>query len=71
MGNDPGEIYSPPARGEPEPLNGRNYRISAGDRLGDGSLKQKCRNNFAAIETVRRLVQEDRAATDEEKRILV
>ena len=71
MGNDPGEIYSPPARGEPEPLNGRNYRIAAADRLGEGSLKQKCRDNFAAIETVRQLAQEDRAATDEEKRIMV
>jgi N12 class adenine-specific DNA methylase len=39
--------------------------------VGEGSLKQKCRDNFAAIELVRKLDAEDRAATDEEKRILV
>ena len=69
MGDDPGEIYSPPAGGEPERLNASNYRISAEDRLGEGSLKQKCRDNFAAIELVRKLDAEDRAATDEEKRV--
>ncbi len=36
-------------------LNAANYRIRAGDRLGEGSLKQKCRDNFAAIELVRKL----------------
>lgn len=71
MGNDPGEVYSPSARGEPERLNSRNYRITAEDRLGEGSLKQKCRDNFAAIELVRKLETEERPATDEEKRTLV
>ena len=52
-------------------LNARNYRIRAEDRLGDGSLKQKCRDNFAAIELVQRLDLESRPATDDEKRILV
>ena len=52
-------------------LNARNYRIRAEDRLGDGSLKQKCRDNFAAIELVRLLDSQSRAASDEEKRILV
>ncbi len=70
MGDDSGEVYSPPAR-ERERLNERNYRITAADRVGEGSLKQKCRDNFAAIELVRRLDDEGRAATDDEKRVLV
>ena len=60
---------SPTGR-EPE-LNVRNYRICADDRLGDGSLKQKCRDNLAAIELVRLLDSQSRVASDEEKRILV
>ena len=71
MGDDPGEVYSPSAGREPEPLNSNNYRITAEDRLGVGSLKQKCRDNFAAIELVRRLDGEGRGETDEEKRTLV
>ena len=39
--------------------------------MGDGSLKQKCRDNFAVIELVRKLDAESRAATDEERRVLV
>jgi N12 class adenine-specific DNA methylase len=70
LGNDSGEIHSSPAGKERE-LNARNYRIRAEDRLGDGSLKQKCRDNFAAIELVRLLDSQSRAASDEEKRILV
>lgn len=71
MGGDSGEVYSPSAGREPEPLNTNCYRITADDRLGEGSLKQKCRDNFAAIELVRQLDSEDRAATEEEKRTLV
>ena len=52
-------------------LNARNYRIRAEDRLGDGSLKQKCRDNFAAIELVRLLDSQSRVASEEEKRVLV
>ena len=51
VGIGAGEVYSPAAR-EPERLNARNYRITAEDRLGAGSLKQKARDNFAAIELV-------------------
>jgi N12 class adenine-specific DNA methylase len=71
VGDDPGEIYSPSSGREPERLNANNYRIRAEDALGEGSLKQKCRDNFAAIELVRKLDGENRAATDDEKRILV
>ncbi len=39
--------------------------------MGEGSLKQKCRDNFAAIELVRKLDGDNRSATDEEKRVLV
>ncbi|MDQ6911278.1 MAG: DEAD/DEAH box helicase family protein [Verrucomicrobiota bacterium] len=70
MGDDPGEIHPSPARRESQ-LNARNYRIRAEDRLGDGSLKQKFRDNIAAIELVRRLDAESRNATDDEKCVLV
>ncbi|MDQ3622324.1 MAG: hypothetical protein M3463_07535 [Verrucomicrobiota bacterium] len=63
-------MYPPAARGA-ERLNLNNYRIQPEDALGAGSLKQKCRDNFEAIELVRRLEGEDRAATEEEKRVLV
>ena len=39
--------------------------------VGSGSLKQKARDNFAAIELSQILDQESRPATDEEKRVLV
>ncbi|MEY2531618.1 MAG: hypothetical protein QOI96_1703, partial [Verrucomicrobiota bacterium] len=70
MGDDSREIHSSPAGREPE-LNARNYRIRADDRLGDGSLKQKCRDNFSAIELVRLLDSQSRVASEEEKRVLV
>src|SRR6185295_15829406 len=36
---------------EPDPLrNQNNHRITDADKIGTGSLKQKCRNNLAAIE---------------------
>lgn len=70
MGDDSGEIHSSPA-GRESQLNARNYRIRTEDRLGDGSLKQKCRDNFAAIELVRLLDSQSRAASDEQQRILV
>ena len=70
VGVGEGEVYSPAAR-EPERLNVRNYQIGATDALGSGSLKQKARDNFAAIELVHRLDAEGRGATDEEKRVLV
>src|SRR5581483_7609844 len=70
LGDDSGEIHSSPTGREPE-LNARNYRIRAEDRLGDGSLKQKFRDNIATIELVRRLDAESRGASEDEKRVLV
>jgi len=69
LGNDPGEIRSSAAGRES--LNANNYRIRPDDALGRGSLKQKCRENFAAIELSHRLDAERREATEDEKRILV
>src|SRR5206468_3818474 len=71
LGDDSGEIYSPAAGRNGERLNVRNYRIRREDRLGDGSLKQKCHGNFTAIELLRRLESENREATDEDKAVLV
>jgi len=71
VGDDPGEVYSPSGGRDLERLNTGNYRIRAEDGIGAGSLKQKCRDNFAAIELVRKLDTESRAATDDEKRVLV
>ena len=68
LGDDSGEIHSSP--GGRRSLNARNYRIRPEDRLGDGSLKQKFRDNLAAIGVVRQLQREDRSATDDEKRVL-
>jgi hypothetical protein len=68
LGGDSGAIHSPTAR---ESLNANNYRIRPEDALGRGSLKHRCRDNFAAIELIRRLDAEGREATEDEKRVLV
>jgi N12 class adenine-specific DNA methylase len=77
LGNGEGEIHLPDARNghqrervEP-PRNRANYRISEGDAIGKGSLKQKCRQNIEAIRLLRVLETEKRVATDEEKAVLV
>jgi N12 class adenine-specific DNA methylase len=60
------------APAEPEPLhNQRNYRITDEDHLGAGSLKRKFQDNVAAIELLKQLEVEGRAATEREKRVLV
>jgi N12 class adenine-specific DNA methylase len=69
LGDDSREIHSP-STGR-ESLNANNYRIRPEDALGQGSLKQKCRDNFAAIELAHRLDAERREATEDEKRVLV
>ena len=57
---------------EPELLrNQRNYRITDADHIGAGSLKRKYQDNLAAIELLKKLEAEGRAATDREKRVLV
>jgi hypothetical protein len=54
-----------------QPRNQNNYRITDKDRIGTGSLKQKCRDNLAAIGLLKQLEAEARPATDDEKRVLV
>jgi N12 class adenine-specific DNA methylase len=69
VGNDSGEVH--PASAGRSRLNSANYRIRPEDGIGEGSLKQKCRGNFAAIELIKRLEEEAREATEEDKRVLV
>jgi N12 class adenine-specific DNA methylase len=73
VGNGAGEIRSPvPGAGGVEPpRNQANYRISETDGVGDGSIKEKCRANLAAIKLLRRLDAENRPATGEDKSALV
>jgi hypothetical protein len=86
MGDGAGTIHFPPARVladgrhaepeaqpvEPEPLrNQNNYRITDEDKLGFGSLKQKCRGNLDAIELLKKLEDENRSPTHDEKRTLI
>ena len=55
----------------PKRTNDRNYRISAEDRLGEGGLRTKAKQNLSAIKVLKQLEAEKRSATDEEKAILV
>src|ERR1017187_4690347 len=60
----------PPA--EPEPLrNQNNYRVTDADKLGTGGLKSKCYGNLSAIELLKHLEANYKAATQDEKQILV
>jgi N12 class adenine-specific DNA methylase len=73
LGIDQGEIYSPGAGAGRRPLNAANFRFGADERrnVGQGSLKQKAHDNFAAIELAQQLDRQERPATEEEKRVLV
>lgn len=82
LGDRAREIHLPPAGklefqqealvSEPEPLrNQRNYRITDDDKLGIGSLKQKCGNNLAAIELLLACEAEGLSLPTEEKPVLV
>lgn len=48
-----------------------NYRITDSDLVGEGSAKQKVRGNIEAIKTLKKIEDEARDATTEEKAILV
>jgi N12 class adenine-specific DNA methylase len=54
-----------------EPRNLDSYRITEADRLGEGGLKQKFRQNLKAIEILRSLDAGDRPASPDEKSLLV
>lgn len=67
-----GEIHSASVGAELiSQFNGRNYRPSEADQVGVGSLKQKYRQNVAAVERLRLIEAEQRPATAEDKGILV
>jgi N12 class adenine-specific DNA methylase len=74
LGNGEGEIHLADTRNgervEP-PRNQANYRIGEQDTVGEGSARQKCKNNLKAIKLVRTLELESRAATQDEKSKLV
>jgi len=73
LGNGQGTLSPAATRSsqvEP-PRNLANYRIAETDRLGEGSPKQKFRQNIEAIRLFRRIAQEKRAASNEDKGILV
>jgi N12 class adenine-specific DNA methylase len=52
-------------------LNQRNFRITDDHRVGSGSLKAKCRANFAAVELLKQIEADSRPAADKEKEALV
>jgi adenine-specific DNA methylase len=55
---------------EPEPQPSRDFRITDANRIGQGSLREKARDNVAAIRTLKRLEADNHDATEEEKRVL-
>jgi hypothetical protein len=67
MGDGAGTLRPPAARRAVTD----NYRITEADKIGLGGLKQKFRQNMAAIETLRQIEAENRDATPQEKSILV
>jgi N12 class adenine-specific DNA methylase len=58
---------------EPEPAPAspsRDFRITEAHRIGQGGLKEKARDNIAAIRTLRLVEDESREATQAEKAVL-
>ncbi len=48
----------------------RDFRINEAHRIGQGGLKEKARDNIAAIRTLRQVEDESRAAREPEKAVL-
>jgi N12 class adenine-specific DNA methylase len=48
-----------------------NYRITPADRIGEGGLTTKFRDNLAAIRTIKQIIAEKRPATVAEQSLLV
>ena len=63
--------FEPDPEAPPAPPKQSQFRITDSNRLGEGSLRQKCDDNLAAIELLKALETEGRAAMDCEKRTLV
>jgi hypothetical protein len=57
---------------EPEPAAPppRDFRITEAHRIGQGGLKEKARDNIAAIRTLRQVEDESREAREAEKAVL-
>jgi hypothetical protein len=56
---------------EPEPARtSRDFRLTPENRIGEGSLHEKARNNLATIRTLKQIEAENRDATDDEKAVL-
>lgn len=68
MGTGEGALHRPAATGG---IVVSNWRITDADKVGEGSPKQKFRQNVAAIKLLRRIEDERRSAIDEERLILV
>ena len=58
---------SPEPEARPPP---RDFRITEAHRIGQGGLKEKARDNIAAIRTLRLVEDESRQPTDNEKAVL-
>lgn len=77
MGDGKGDVDTAPERrgraGTRKPTKpaGSNYVITDADKLGQGGLKEKYRDNVAAIKLLKQLEAEQRNATPEEQKILV
>ena len=74
IGSEPETIVVPPESPVARPelrRNQRDYRITDADKVGVGSLKQKCRANLSAIELLQKLEAQQRPATEAEHQILV
>jgi len=79
-GSGTGEVHPPAERSGTTDLGsgqdairptGTNYRITAADHLGEGSIEVKFNDNIAAIKTLKLVESENRLATPEEQKILV
>ena len=55
----------------PEPTLARDFRITVGHRVGEGSLREKAKANLEAIRTLKKIESENRSATGDEKSALV
>ena len=78
MGNGAGKLHPASSRvladghqADDSPKNLNSYRITDDDRLGEGGPKQKFSQNLKAIEILRALDAENRAASPDEKALLV
>jgi hypothetical protein len=56
---------------EQQKLPARDFRITASNRIGEGSLREKALDNIAAIRALKQIEAENRDATEAEKSIMV